>query len=84
MNKDETGQNLCLCTGSKQAENWEADSASNQPVLIKVQRSEDGKNVLVSWKYGESEFGIQAAVLGNDADITSIPKTAVHIINNLK
>ncbi len=66
-----------------QEESWAASSISGQYVLISVQRSEDGKNVLASWEYDNCEFAIQATVSGKDADIISIPKTAIYIINNL-
>lgn len=69
---------------SRQEESWQGTSASDQWVLIKVQRSEDGKHALVIWEYGDCKFAIQAAVSDGDADISSIPKTAIDIIENLE
>lgn len=64
-------------------ESWEGWTADNQRVSIKVQRSEDGKNVLVTWKYGDCEFAIQTIVTDKNVDISPVAKTAIHIIRNL-
>lgn len=63
-------------------ESWEGWTSDSQHVLIKVQRSEDGKDVLASWEYGDCTFGIQTTAPDKDADINSIPKTAIAVIQN--
>lgn len=67
---------------STQEEDWEGRTADNQLVHVKVRRSEDGKTVIASWKYGECEFVIQGTVEGKDTDIGAIPKTALYMIQN--
>lgn len=63
-------------------ENWEGWTSDSQHVLIKVQRSEDGKGVLASWEYGDCAFGIQTTVSDKNVDIGSVPKTAITVIQN--
>lgn len=63
-------------------ENWEGWTSDSQHVLIKVQRSEDGKNVLAAWEYSGCAFGIQTTVSDKDVDINSVPKTAIAVIQN--
>ena len=63
-------------------ENWEGWTSDSQHIFIKVQRSEDGKDVLAAWEYGDSTFGIQTAVPDKDVDIGSVPKTAITVIQN--
>lgn len=65
---------------------WEGHSDSGEYVKVRVQRSRDGKQVLAAWAYGEYQFAILADVLWEDADeadIGSIPKTALAVISNL-
>ena len=67
-------------------ETWEGHSDSGEYVKVRVQRSRDGKQVLAAWAYGEYQFAILADVLWEDADeadIGSIPKTALAVISNL-
>lgn len=65
---------------------WEGRSKSGELVKVRVQRSDDGKKASATWTYGAYRFAILADVLREDAmeaDIGSIPKTALSIISNL-
>ncbi len=67
---------------SRLEESWEGWASDSQHVLIKVQRSEDGKDILAAWEYGGCAFGIQTTVSDEDVDICSVPKTAIAVIQN--
>ncbi len=65
-------------------EAWEGRTISNKVVPVKVQHSIDNKDVLATWEYGSYKFAIQGNIPGDPMDSSSIPKTAIYIIQNLE
>lgn len=66
------------------SEVWEGNTTSGQTVYVKVQHSADGKTMLATWEYDNYKFAIQGDVPNDITDTSSIPKTALSVIDNFE
>lgn len=65
-------------------ETWQGTSSTGQVVYIKVQRSNDGGQLLATWEYEEYRFAVLADVPAETDDIGAIPKAIITVISNLE
>lgn len=65
-------------------ETWQGTSSTGQVVYIKVQRSDDGEQLLATWEYEEYQFAVLADIPAETDDIGAIPKAIITVISNLE
>lgn len=64
-------------------ETWTARTISSKALYVKVQHTQDKKAVLATWEYDNYKFAIWCNMPDGETDSSTIPKTALYVIQNL-
>lgn len=64
-------------------ETWTAQTLSNKALYVTVQHTQDKKAVMATWEYEDYKFAIWGNMPDGETDSSTIPKTALYVIQNL-